>query len=240
MLKILDLCAGTRSVKKAFPECDYKGIDIYSPEGKNILLDLTQEDIVKKLLEKLGDWKPDFIWASPVCNKFSMSTTGKNGNTYFVVEGDDIRLRKPEEYIDVKHNGYNKKPENWNRYYEEGKQALVLHKSIVKIINYFNVPFVIENPAYALTRYVYKQYVRNVCDYCEYGFDYKKPTAIYSNIELNLKRCNKNRPHEHLKFDRISSKNWPTHWNRDISIYANRSSVPPKLIKTIISRAVGK
>lgn len=55
MLKILDLFAGTQSIKKTFPECDYRGVDIYSPEGENIILDLSQENIVEKLLEKLGD-----------------------------------------------------------------------------------------------------------------------------------------------------------------------------------------
>ena len=81
MIKVLDLFAGTQSVKNALNEfdIDYKGIDIYSPEGENIILDLTQDNIVERLLEKLGNWKPDFIWASPVCNKFSLGSVVKGG-----------------------------------------------------------------------------------------------------------------------------------------------------------------
>ena len=31
--------------------------------------------------------------------------------------------------------------------------------------------------------------VFNECSYCKYGFEYMKPTDIFSNIDLNLKKC---------------------------------------------------
>jgi hypothetical protein len=59
------------------------------------------------------------------------------------------------------------------------------------IVSYFKVPFFIENPAMAISRYhpLITEFKRNVTDYCAYGFPYKKPTAIYSNFKLNLLRC---------------------------------------------------
>lgn len=273
MYKILDLFAGTQSVRKALNdlfEIDYWdlrngvlygqiertdfsdvwledvvayiGIDIDSPEEYNTILNLNQDDIVKKLVDKLPkDWKPDFIWASPVCNKFSAATTGPKGNTYFVVENNEIRIRRAHEYLQVKHNQYNLKPENWNRYVEEAQLAMKLHKNLVEIINYYNVPFAIENPANALSKYIYKDYVRNVCEYTAYGFEYKKPTAIYSNQDLGLRKGLIHKDQRVLRFDRINKTDkWPTHWNRDISIYANRSSVPPRLILDVIVRLLKK
>ena len=52
-IKILDLFSGTQSVKKALIlkniDYEYYGIDIYSPEDENIILDLSQDDIVLRM-----------------------------------------------------------------------------------------------------------------------------------------------------------------------------------------------
>lgn len=277
MIKILDLFAGTQSVKKMLTEkykieywvCVYKnstfkngalvwrglpvwkgyretdkeksyqvveyiGIDIESPENENFIFDLSQTNIVEKLKHFLKGWKPDFIWGSPVCNKFSQATTGPNGNTYFIVENNQIRLREIEEYKDVKHNGFNKKPENWSKYYNEAKLAMSLHTNLVKIIEEFDAPFAIENPQNSLAKYIYKNMIKNVAHYCAYGFEYKKPTAIYSNKEISLLKHTNDETHRHIQFDRINKNvNWPSHWNKEVSTYANRSSVPPKLVREI-------
>ena len=106
MIKVLDLFAGTQSVKKALEQMsvqfEYIGIDIYSPEWdlqnksgsksyKNEFLDLSRDQIVQKLLKVLPkNWKPDFIWASPPCNVFSRAITGTGGNYYF----DEDKINK--------------------------------------------------------------------------------------------------------------------------------------------------
>ena len=99
MLKVLDLFAGTQSVRKALDkfnvEYEYYGIDIYSPEEENIIQDLTSNNVIEELIGKLPKgWKPDFIWASPVCNKFSVAITGKGGNYYFEVKEKSIIPRE--------------------------------------------------------------------------------------------------------------------------------------------------
>ena len=64
-------------------------------------------------------------------------------------------------------------------------------------------------------------YKKNRADYCMYGFDYKKPTAIYSNYLLKLKQCDGEHEHK-LQV-------------QDMSNYARKSSVPPKLIMDILN-----
>jgi len=224
MVKILDLFAGTQSVRKALDEMnvdyEYYGIDIYSPEKENIILDLSQDDIVNKVVAALPkNWIPDFIWASPVCAKFSMATACRGGNVYFERTRQGIKPRK------------NLKPlENTQfKIYTIGKiqREAQLHTKLVKnmqmIIDYYNVDFVIENPRTSFMVHLLNPlYVLNKVDYCMYGFDYKKPTTIYSNFVLDLKTCN------HNKHNKTFQNN--------INKYSERASVPPKLIITILKR----
>lgn len=227
----------TEDIHQLGPVVEYKPFDIKSVKDENNILDLSTEDSLYQITIMIDKyWKPNFIWASPVCNKVSAATTGPGGNSYFIVEGDTIRSRKPEEYHNVKHNGMNTRPEEWNRYYEESKQAFKMHENTKAIINHYKCDFVIENPANALSKYIYKDFNRSVAHYCAYGFEYKKPTAIYSSFPLELKKHSKEETHRHLKLDRITQKEYPEHWNQFFTIYENRSSVPPKLIEDIMNQ----
>ena len=223
MLKVLDLFSGTQSVKKALDlmniEYEYYGIDIYSPEDDNLILDLSQDDIVNKVIAALpNNWKPNFIWASPVCNKFSVVNRMKNGNFYYEKTPNGLKPR--EDYNCAWPFNYE------NKDLKVANQEAILHLKLVdnllKIIDYYNVDFVIENPLHSfMERLMPFTYKKNRADYCAYGFDYKKPTAIYSNYLLPLKVCNKDHEHK-LQV-------------QDMSDYARKSSVPPKLIRDIIN-----
>ena len=64
---------------------------------------------------------------------------------------------------------------------------------VFEIINYFNPEFyIIENPQTGKM----KHYINDLIpyydlDYCIYGFDYRKTTRFWTNIELqNINRCN--------------------------------------------------
>tara|TARA_R110002126_G_scaffold40843_3_gene119597 strand:- start:472 stop:1113 length:642 start_codon:yes stop_codon:yes gene_type:complete len=64
---------------------------------------------------------------------------------------------------------------------------------LFEIINYFNPDYyIIENPKNGKM----KEYINDLIpyydlDYCIYGFDYRKTTRFWTNIELkNIKRCN--------------------------------------------------
>ena len=227
MIRILDLFSGTQSVKKALDtmdiEYEYYGIDIYSPEEENLILDLSQDDIVDKVVAALPkDWQPDFIWASPVCNKFSVVNRMKNGNFYYEKTPNGL---KPREDYDC----------NWpfnyeNKDLEKANEEAILHLKLVKnmlaILDYYNVDFIIENPLHSfMERLMPFHYKKNRADYCAYGFDYKKPTAIYSQCLLHLKTCSKDHEHK-LQV-------------QDMSNYARKSSVPPKLIEQILNIFIG-
>lgn len=266
MIRILDLFAGTQSVRKAITELfkiyswsftdgvwygqrlehigsskttvEYIGIDIYSPEFQNIHFDLTQDNIVEKLKEVLPEnWIPHFIWASPVCNKFSTAVAATGGNLFFEIDYETETIKPRTNFGEgVSMNKIYKKPENWTRYTSEAELALVLHENTKKIIDYYNVPFIIENPRRALSRYLYKEYTHNYTSYCMYGYEYQKPTTIYSNVKINLLDCDhKNKREAHTIMLSGNKKDY-TNGRKNMSNYAKRSSVPPKLIKEIIKQ----
>lgn len=84
----------------------------------------------------------------------------------------------------------------------------------------------IENPLGLLRKMNYMQnigYLYQV-DYCMYDFEFKKPTNIWSNISLNLLRCNHNFRHKSFQ----NSYNY--NGNND------RSVLPIDFCKTIVQQ----
>lgn len=236
MIRILDLFAGTQSVKKAIPNCDYVGVDIYSPEGENLIFDLTTDDVVEKLLEKLGDWKPDFIWASPVCNKLSLATAMKNGhNAYFKLDKETNTIT-PWAVGSTAEGAKNyQKIVGTKKAYDEAILNLKMFENTKKIVNFFNVPFVIENPQHSLTKHIMKEYINNTCSYCMYGFEQRKNTQLFSNIKLDLVKCN----HKGVKPHKVSVYGKPKWQEKRLPEYAERASVPPKLIRSVVKQIMG-
>lgn len=222
-MKVLDLFSGTQSVRKALDtmniDYEYYGLDIYSPEEENIILDLSQDDIVNKVIAALPkDWKPDFIWASPVCRLFSIATAVKGGNVYFEKVRGGVKPR--ENLLPLQNTQFKKYTLDYIT--QETTLHLKLVDNMQKIIDYYNVNFVIENPRTSyMVYYLNIMYVPNKVDYCMYGFNYKKSTTIYSNYNLDLKTCN----HDTHKLS----------FKEDVGDYAARASVPPKLIKSILN-----
>lgn len=103
-----------------------------------------------------------------------------------------------------------------------------------KIVDYFKVPFAIENPRTALSRYILQEYWKNECDYCAYGFPYKKPTSIYSDTWLALGRCN-HKEHTH----RLSGSP-KKDGKKGLSGNKERSRVPEPLIQDIFKQLMDK
>ena len=236
MIKILDLFSGTQSVRKALNlhnvEYEYYGIDIYSPEEENIILDLSQEDIVNKVVAALPkNWKPDFIWASPVCRIFSIATAVKGGNVYFEKTKEGVKVR--EDLLPLKAN---KTFKNYTEEYiqQETSLHLKLVSNMQKIIDYFDCLFVIENPRSSyMVYYLNPLYIPNKVDYCMYGFDYRKQTTIYSNYVLELKKC----IHKaHKRSLGQKNRNKQGIIQTEINDYKDRASVPPQLIIDIFKR----
>lgn len=261
MIRVFDAFAGTQSTKKALTIkykidswklenefiwvgerenkriVEYIGADIYSPEDTNLIFDLSQEDIITKLLEQLGDWKPDFIWASPLCTTFSRAGCVPGGTlSYELDENERVVIRT--NFKDITHKTYVKhinNPEFQKKHQDAGVLGLKLLNNTKKIINYFNVPFIVENPANALSKYEYTEYIRNITQYCMYGMPYKKSTAFYSNMKFDLLKCN------HKFHYQVMSRNKRKEGVSNApSGNAKRSIIPPLLIKSMLDQIFGK
>lgn len=244
-MKILDLFAGKQSVLKALKEnnmgeVDYVGIDIYSPEDnsvRNNILDLSSDNIVDKLVDILPvGWTPDFIWASPLCIPFSRAACIANGS--LCTELINGKLVPRVNFKDITHKAYvdHKDDPAWQKkYHDKGVLGIKLFENTIKIINHFNVPFAIENPSNATSKYLMQDYIKNETHYCAYGFKYKKATAIYSDKLLNLKKCT------HKNHEQVMS-GWKNKTGIDNAPTSNadRSLVPNSLIIDIIEQSVNK
>lgn len=241
MIKILDLFSGVQSVDDAMYMTgiayEYKGVDIYSPKKENIILDLTQDNIIERLKEVLGNWKPDFIWASPVCNKLSLATAMKGGhNAYFKVD-KETKTIVPWPIGSMVDGAKNyQKIVGTEKAYKEALLTLKMFENTKKIIEYFNVPFAIENPQHSLTKYIMKEYITNVCSYCMYGFEQRKNTQIFSNKKIDLVKCN----HKGYRPHAVSVYGKPKSQGKRLPDYSERASVPPKLIVNIIDQLLLK
>lgn len=163
---MLDLFAGTRSIARAF---EARGHETFSIEWDQThpdidwyadMFDVTAEDI----LERFG--KPDVIWASPPCEKFSVAAIGRHW-----IKGTN----EPKT--------------------EETKQALALLEHTVQLIKDLDPQFYfIENPRGKMRKMdVMQDLPRYTLSYCQYGDFRMKPTDIWTNHpQPNFKPACKN------------------------------------------------
>lgn len=153
-LKVLELFAGTRSIGKEFEK---RGHEVYSVEWDkqhdNIdwyvdINNITAQDI----LDRFG--KPDIIWASPDCTKFSVAAIGKHW-----IKGTNL-------------------PKT-----EETKQALALLEHVVSLIKELNPTYYfIENPRGKMRKMdCLQDFPRYTVTYCQYGDTRMKPTDLWTN-----------------------------------------------------------
>lgn len=153
-LKVLDLFAGTRSIARAFEERGHKTYSIdWDRRHPNIdwyvdIFEVTAQDII----ERFG--KPDVIWASPPCNRFSVASIGKHW-----IKGTNL-------------------PKT-----EEAKEALRLLEHTVKLIRDLNPTYwYIENPRGKMRKLdIMQDLPRYTITYCRYGDTRMKPTDIWTN-----------------------------------------------------------
>ena len=152
-MKVLELFSGTESFSKIARERGHETftIDIdpyFKPDLCINILDLKLNDL---------PFKPDIIWASPPCQKFSVSTIGKNWN----------RDHTPKT--------------------KEAENALnLIDYTIGFIINLNPKYFFIENPRGNLRKVITFGEIRTerkTVSYCQYGDNRMKPTDIWSNCK---------------------------------------------------------
>ena len=153
-LKVLELFAGTRSIGKSFEK---RGHEVYSIE-----LDTQHEnidwyaDITKitadEIIERFG--KPDVIWASPPCQKFSVASIGR----HWIKGTNDPKT-------------------------EDAKEALKMLEDTLKLIEELDPEYYfIENPRGKMRKVDIMQNLPiYTVTYCQYGDFRMKPTDLWTN-----------------------------------------------------------
>ena len=147
-MKVLELFAGSRSIGKAAESLGYEvySSDINEFQGIDYPIDILDFDTSKV------PFKPDIIWASPPCQKFSVAS--------FSTHWFPNRVPKNENTV----------------------KAMDMVKKTVKIIEELNPKyFYIENPRAMLRKLNLIPYPYATVTYCQYGFKNMKPTDIWSN-----------------------------------------------------------
>ena len=235
-MKLLELFAGSRSFSRAAELLNYK---VYTTDFKpfekiNQVCDIMDFD--KKLAEDNLNGKPDIIWASPPCEKWSLACGVKGGNIYWESikdKGQTIGI-KPRENFNV--NSKYKILKTPSKVKEERDIHISILDKTLEIINYYKPKYYfIENPFGYMRFYLQDKvdYV-NYCTYCQYGFPYRKPTNIFSNIELNLKsckigeNCHSNNLYNRGKQNKLREKSI-------VNTYYDRSKIPFELCKDILN-----
>lgn len=148
-MKILELFSGTESFSKVARERGHETftVDIdkqFDPNLCKDIMDLKIEDI---------PFKPDFIWCSPPCNKFSIASVYRHWNA-----------GKP------KHEGVY-------------QSLLLVAKTISLILALKPKYWLIENPRGMLRKQpMMLNFKRNTVTYCQYGFNYMKATDLWNNL----------------------------------------------------------
>lgn len=222
---------GNQSVKKTLEPLGYE-VYSFGIQKKDTVIncDLTNfNDFIEKT-KNLP--KPDLIFANPPCETFSIGTasgyeSGKKGNIYYYNDGTqitDFEDWKTATYNNVKTMKKDKK-EYFDNLIVKRDISEKLHSNTDKIINYFGVPGVIENPQTSYCwKLFHKDFIQSVAHYIAYDNSYtKKPTIFASNIELELKTAPKG-----LKQEKK--------WGYATGNYNNRSAVPETLIIDIVNQ----
>lgn len=166
MMKTLELFSGTKSFSKVAKNLGMETLTIDNDYDTkpDICMDIMDFEI-----DLLIGYKPDIIWSSPPCEKFSVLQIGKN-------------------WI----NGNPPIPKN-----SETLKAIKIVKKQFEIIKKLNPKYwYVENPR-AMFRKVFNIYPFATVSYCQYGFKYMKPTDIFTNNEFwrsKAKFCKNNAP----------------------------------------------
>lgn len=150
---VYDFFAGTGSATKAFEDAGHTVIKVELDE----YFEADERDILKLnaeyLITKYG--RPDFIWASPPCQKFSVASLWK-----YWAKGNPHPIPKHESVY----------------------EAIDLMKHTLQLITDCNPKWgwILENPRGMLRKQEFMaQYPRRTVSYCQYGDSRMKPTDLW-------------------------------------------------------------
>jgi len=222
-MNILSLFSGTKSITKELTEHNVISVDI-----DNTFSPTHNVDIMKFNYKQYDKDYFNIIFASPVCVWYSHLQYGWLNRERKV---DGIKMLFTREILEKKM-----------------KESDKLVDKVYEIIEYFNVPYFIENPytSRLKDRKCMKAPYQNSCSYCKYDFPYQKRTIIFSNMKLSLLNCKKDcgKMLGNLHYNNIGKSKNSTRYaklkQKGIKNYGKtfnlheRWRIPPKLIRHII------
>ena len=175
MINVLELFKGTgsfgKAIKEIYPEANIISLDILAKYEPTYCCDILDFEYKQY---PVGHF--DIIWASPECKVFSQRQYSNIGRIY--------ESREHLEQVRLEHHKYVERT--------------------VEIIRYFNPEWwFIENPYYSAMREVpvMKKLPSYRFDYCQFGFDYKKPTRIWTNrTDLTDTSCTCASKHRQMQY----------------------------------------
>jgi len=177
-LRILELFSGSATFSRIAKEHGHEARTLdFNPNYK---ADYCRDIITWDWKKDLGSWRPDVIWASPDCTKFSIANGG--------------RLK---EYWSPKMEPFT----------DDSKKAVEMVKTTLRIIEEIKPKrFFIENPRGMLRLMPFMPKSVKCITYCSYGAKVQKPTHIWTDstwIWIAKPKCTAKNPtchaNRHLK-----------------------------------------
>jgi hypothetical protein len=160
---IYDFYAGTGSATKPFEDAGHTVIKVELDES----FEAHERDIMKLdaayLIDKYG--QPDFIWASPPCQKFSVASLWK-----YWAKGENGSIPKHPAVF----------------------EAIDMIKHTLKLIEDLKPTkgWLLENPRGMLRKQDFmSKYMRRTVTYCQYGDTRMKPTDIWGEVPGWIERA---------------------------------------------------
>ncbi len=200
-MRILELFKGSGSITNYYKDRDdieVISLDFNPKYEPTICCDIIEFDYKKYPVNHF-----DIIWGSPCCCLHSSLQYCHIGRKW-----------KDREELDKTR-------------LEDSKYIL----KVIEIIEYFNCDYFIENPArssiwnYIEHLDISKKYV--ICDYCKFGFEYRKRTKILTNKDLNNVLCDKKKHDVNIGMYKKGQQNYP-------HSIEQRYSIPQRLLQYLL------
>ena len=201
-----------------------KGYDVYSfgvgSGSCHIHLDLSDFVSAKRELDKYP--KPDIVFASPPCETWCFVSVGVKR---FFTSEPGINLYWRSKWVPFDFT---------QKHHDRRMNGVNTAQALSNIIRWYSPRYwAIENGTRSLLFDYFRDECRlygckNLTNYYSYGFDWLKPTTIYSNVQLHLKRQS---PVRELAKIETHIKNFS---NSDMARF--RSLVPGSLYLDILSQ----